>query len=138
VKKTSHAKTQGRKETKGSHAPAKKQFRGYAALSNTHVPMTHNQRDSCFLRVFAPSREKTSHARTQRDQRQPCSSKKTIQGYAALSNTHVPMTHNQRDSCFLRVLVPSREKTSHAKTQGRKETKGSHAPAKKQFRGMQP
>jgi|GEM_PF-4164193 len=91
-----------------------KTIQGYAALSNTHVPMTHNQRDSCSLCGFAPSRKKNisrKDARTQRDQRQPCSSKKTIQGYAALSNTHVPMTHNQRDSCSLCGFAPSREKT---------------------------
>ena len=75
---------------------------------------------------------------TRRESIQNCSDNNETEGTDVLNNAHVAMTHNQCDSCFLRALVPSREKTSHAKTQGRKETKGSHAPAKKQFRGMQP
>jgi len=121
---------------------SKKTIQGYAAPSNTHVPMTHNQRDSCSLCGFAPSREKKHLTQRRQDAKRPKEAtlqQKTIQGYAALSNTHVPMTHNQCDSCSLCGFAPSRKKkTSHAKTPRRKETKGSHAPAKKQFRGMQP
>ena len=75
---------------------------------------------------------------TRRESIQNRSDNNETEGTDVLNNAHVAMTHNQCDSCFLRALVPSREKTSHAKTQGRKDTKGSHAPAKKQFRGMQP
>ena len=76
VKKASHAKTPGREETKGSHAPAKNNS---GVRSFEQHPRSH---DAQRVRFLFPSR--------------------------------------------LRV-----EKASHAKTPGRKETKGRHAPCKK-------
>jgi ribosomal protein L37E len=117
---------------------SKKTIQGYAAPSNTHVPMTHNQRDSCSLCGFAPSREKNisrKDARTQRDQRKPRSSKKTIQGYAALSNTHVPITHNQRDSCSLCGFAPSREKNISRKDARTQRDQRKPCSSKKTIQG---
>jgi ribosomal protein L37E len=119
---------------------SKKTIQGYAALSNTHVPITHNQRDSCSLCGFAPSREKKHLTQRRQDAKRPKEAtlqQKTIQGYAAPSNTHVPMTHNQRDSCSLRALVPSREKNISPKEARTKREQRKPCSSKKQFRGMQ-